>query len=78
MALGQLALALGALGGFLSFLLSLLRFAGVQVRFLAVTAGLFAEAFAFHFALGATPARSQRGEHQEDEYDDDYGDDQSR
>lgn len=77
MALGQLTLALGALGGFPSFLLSLLRFAGVEVRFLAMTAGLFTQAFTFLLALSATLARGQRGEHQEDEDYDDYGDDQS-
>jgi hypothetical protein len=76
-ALGQLTLALGTLGGFLGRLLMLLRFAGVEVRFLAVAPRLFAQAFPFPFALGAALARGHRGEDEQNDDDNDYGDDQS-
>ena len=75
--LGHLALALGSLGGLLGLLLVLLRLAGVNVGYLAVAAGLFAEAFPFPFALGAALARGHCGEDEQNDDDNDYGDDQS-
>lgn len=75
-ALGQFPLALGTFGGLLGRLLVLLRFAGVQVGFLAMAPGLFAEALPFPFALGAALARGHRGENEQND-DNDYGDDQS-
>ncbi len=77
MALGQLTLALGTLGGLLGRLLVLLRFAGVEVSFLAMAPGLFAQALTFPFALGAALARGHCGEDEQNDDDNDYGDDQS-
>jgi len=74
--LGEFALALGSLGCFASRFLVILRLAGVYVGLVAVTAGLFAEALAFPFALGAALAAGHHGENQQDGDNDDYGDDQ--
>lgn len=78
MALGQPALALCALRGFLGGFLVLLSLAGVKVRLLAVAPGLFAQALPFPFALDLALARGHYGQDEEDHDYDDDGDDQSR
>jgi phosphotransferase system glucose/maltose/N-acetylglucosamine-specific IIC component len=75
-ALGDFALALGPLGGLLGGLFMLLRLTGVHVGLVAVATGLFAEALALQFALGAALARGPYCEYQQDGDDYDYGDDQ--
>jgi hypothetical protein len=75
--LRKLTLSLGTLGRFLRGLLVVLRFTRVEVGFLAVAAGLFAEPFALQLTLRSPAARRDHGEDQQDYGNDDDGNDQS-